>query len=1179
MIEDKNKSKIPSPMDYEALRDYGLEYIKQMGSRFWTDFGAHDPGVTILEALTLSINDLSYRSSVRMADLLTRKGGSHVSMEGTMFPADVIIPNAPTTEDDYRKIMLENIPGIRNIWFDEVKKTVDVPYIPKKLHAGETDLHGYYHVRVELESLETIYGNPRILSVVGRDLDGTCADHIDYDNYKELYSRCIRNLFLQHRNLCEDILDITFMDQVQIGLCAELEINSNIDMRVLLQQIYDKMYDYVCPTIQFHTVDDLLEAGRSPEEIFSVRSPELGFIDAQELASFKRKTDLYTSDVIALLMSIDGIRSVHHVHFIMDEIVINHTPVKRLVDGWREGKHLGIAASENLTFTMAKDFQRYEKYDSSLFVNSIVFTMNGLSFLPPSGEEGIRVQVRQDERKPLSSGFAKSMPVPQGSYRSTDRYFSFQNLFPATYRLGADTLPESASALRKAERLQLKAYLTFFDQILADYLSQLDSLQDLLAVGTVHNLAANDTYFHARLTDNDIVDVSKVIYGYPEYSVPSEDFSANLERKNAILDHLLTRFAESFAEYTALEFIRHRTDTRSSLAETVDDKKRFLSDFPRISSLRSCGIDLTSDSNVSGIERRIMRRLGINDPDGRGLISSGDEMGLYVLEHSLWAPQKPEDGFIQLSRKEGEAELLQDPYTFRVTVILPGWTDLSCSSNYRKYVERVIREEIPAHIFVKICWLSKEVMANFELSYFNWHNVMRERTRLNAGSDWEKRRSEANAAVVDAFGQFANIYPEAVLMADSVNDYDDGGDITRLDYTYLGSEDVHDFVEPEPVVPEPESAPVVPEPEPAPVVPEPEPVPEPVVEPTLEPEPEPVAPEPEPVPVAPEPAPVPDPEPASGSVRPYILVLTTKSSVAKSCIKAGAAFAGKEYAQYIKNGWTNFDILVCDKIFEEELKEIEPILAALGKMPDVESGTITGSPKKTVETLVAKYKEEIPAPEPEPVVEPVPDPAPVAPDPESEPEPEPVVVEPTPDPEPAPEPDPEPVPVPVIDTKDLRIVVLSASSGVRNTCLKAGATKAGNSDLIKEIKGGWTSFDVLVCETGLQSQVKKLESVLKPLGLMPSFENQTLTDNPLKIVKAIVSGEIKIKKISSPEPAKEPAKDEAVGIVEPVVSRTIEPEVIDGISVIMKLLLDTSKGARGEVSVILKSLLDAKSKE
>ena len=57
MEEDKNIAKTPSPKDYQGLRDYGLEYIRKIGSRHWTDFNVHDPGVTILEALTLG--DLS----------------------------------------------------------------------------------------------------------------------------------------------------------------------------------------------------------------------------------------------------------------------------------------------------------------------------------------------------------------------------------------------------------------------------------------------------------------------------------------------------------------------------------------------------------------------------------------------------------------------------------------------------------------------------------------------------------------------------------------------------------------------------------------------------------------------------------------------------------------------------------------------------------------------------------------------------------------------------------------------------------------------------------------------------------------------------------------------------------------------------------------------------------------
>ena len=756
MTENKNITKTPPPMDYDALRDYGLEYIRKVGSRYWTDFDIHDPGVTILEALTLAVNDLSYRSSANMADLLTRKGGRNVSLEGTMFPAEVILANAPTTPDDYRKLVLENIPGVRNVWFTPAERDIDIPYIPKRLQADTISVGGYYNVTVELENS---------------------------DQNEEEVAKAVRNLFIQHRNLCEDILEIKFLERVRVGLCAEIEIESGVDMRALLQEIYVRMCDYVNPSIPFHTVEDLLSRGREVKDIFSIIPPKLGFIDRQELASFDRKTILYTSDVIAILMGIKGIRSVHHIHFIVDD-----TSKGRRIEGRDVGKKLEIPDGEDISFTFVPDFQRNVRMDDevTLFVNSIIFCINGLTFLPPTpkGEDGIRVEARKDEREPLKD-FRKGMPVPEGSYRETDRYFSFQNIFPVTYRLGIDILPESASKLRKAERMQLKAYLTFFDQILSDYLAQLDRFQDLLSVRS-DDPESNTTYFHGKLTDDDIVDVSKVLRDYPDYLVPVEDFKENLSRKNAVLDHLLSRFAESFAEYASLEFIRNHADDDDMVKETVEDKKRFLGDYPRISSLRSCGLDWTDENSVTGSERRIMRRLGIDNPDARGRLSEQDELGLYIIEHNLLASSESEDGFLELARVDNEGSLLQDPYSFRITVLLPAWTDLSCNLDYRKYAEKIIREEIPAHLFVKICWVSRDVMAVFEDTYGRWRSVMKEGTLQTVAPDWETRRSEATAALVGVFGLFSNVYPEIKLADEGAHVYDDGVGVTRLDSTYLG---------------------------------------------------------------------------------------------------------------------------------------------------------------------------------------------------------------------------------------------------------------------------------------------------------------------------------------------------------------------------------------------------------
>ena len=62
------------------------------------------------------------------------------------------------------------------------------------------------------------------------------------------------------------------------------------------------------------------------------------------------------------------------------------------------------------------------------------------------------------------------------------------------------------------------------------------------------------------------------------------------------------------------------------------------------------------------------------------------------------------DEFMSTCDEGCESELF-DPYTYRVTVVLPGYGYRFADPNYRKYAEQLIREELPAHILAKICWV------------------------------------------------------------------------------------------------------------------------------------------------------------------------------------------------------------------------------------------------------------------------------------------------------------------------------------------------------------------------------------------------------------------------------------------------------------------------------------------
>ena len=61
-------------MDYAFLRETGIKYIQKVAGDSWTDHNAHDPGITILEALCYAITELGYRANHPIEDLLANDG-------------------------------------------------------------------------------------------------------------------------------------------------------------------------------------------------------------------------------------------------------------------------------------------------------------------------------------------------------------------------------------------------------------------------------------------------------------------------------------------------------------------------------------------------------------------------------------------------------------------------------------------------------------------------------------------------------------------------------------------------------------------------------------------------------------------------------------------------------------------------------------------------------------------------------------------------------------------------------------------------------------------------------------------------------------------------------------------------------------------------------------------------
>lgn len=119
-------------MDYERLRTEGIQHLEDLATYIWTDFNAHDPGITILEALCYAITDLGYRANLPIEDLLTKEGGN---FQKSFFPATDVLPTCPVTANDFRKVLID-FPGVRNAWVEKACPENVLIYIKKEKIEG-----------------------------------------------------------------------------------------------------------------------------------------------------------------------------------------------------------------------------------------------------------------------------------------------------------------------------------------------------------------------------------------------------------------------------------------------------------------------------------------------------------------------------------------------------------------------------------------------------------------------------------------------------------------------------------------------------------------------------------------------------------------------------------------------------------------------------------------------------------------------------------------------------------------------------------------------------------------------------------------------------------------------------------------------------------------------------------
>jgi hypothetical protein len=445
------------------------------------------------------------------------------------------------------------------------------------------------------------------------------------------------------RNLCEDVIKIGVVPSQEIAVCADIETENAVDLEEVLGQIYFAIDTFFSPPVRFYLLKELLDKGYSTEIIFEGPLLKHGFILDEDLRKKSLFTEIHVSDLYNLIMSIPGVKTIKYLQITN---YFNGIPLT-------EGEFWKLVLNQDKINGIVLPIDSYH-LNLDRLRSKIVFYKGDM---PIIADRQVANRIYNDLKATLSKPrinpdleILNDILPPVGKNYKLDEYYSLQNDFPFVYGVNRDGIPSDADIVRKTKIKQLKGYLLFFDQLLANYLSQLVQIKNLYATGNSNN----QTYFSQPVYDTPLPDATEDdnfysnnpppaplmpdtetlnFYGSPpllkDFATPAllttvdiddpdtyvaqwkvfangkknaykttlgeltEPVDDKLDRRNRFLDHLLARFAESFTDYAAMmyKFTGNMLESSSkkTAQEIADDKFNFLQQYHILSYNRGKG--------------------------------------------------------------------------------------------------------------------------------------------------------------------------------------------------------------------------------------------------------------------------------------------------------------------------------------------------------------------------------------------------------------------------------------------------------------------------------------------------------------------------------------------------------------------------------------------------------------
>lgn len=541
--------------NFARLLDIGVAAAQRLSSDHWTDFNEHDPGVTILEALTYALTDLSYRIDHPIEDLIASSMNEcDIPLEQQpLFTGDQVLTCAAHSEHDFRKLAYDKVRGLRDLWI-----------IPAS--GNKPGVHQVYVQRYNSGA---------------NDLPDPDAAEILQEVYQILNA---------NRPLGEDFLYPQLVPRRELKLKATISIAAEATPEAVLARILFRIGQKINPPPQLREVEQDMASGVAPDDIYNGPRLEMGWIPDDSLPPLGTRVSGET--IADTILSTDQVTGLH--------------AFKVCYTGPQDGVAQMVLSSEVPdpdVLVIRRDGVK-QRYDGQRVIAYVRHK-----------EESARWATSYASNRTDALRYA-SVPLGRPD-RNLGRYRSIQHLFPSVYRLGRESEapgagPATSSHSRptttddpQAARMQLKAYLLFFEQLLADALSQIAHTAKLFSF-SAHQ---QRTYYPQPLvpqTGQSLdapPDIARVLGAgdtkddwWSRYAERLSALSAGCdpvpERLNAMRSALLARFGAEVADERLWHLqSKPESDPRNFVEKLAEQKREYLANIVEIERDRAHGLD------------------------------------------------------------------------------------------------------------------------------------------------------------------------------------------------------------------------------------------------------------------------------------------------------------------------------------------------------------------------------------------------------------------------------------------------------------------------------------------------------------------------------------------------------------------------------------------------------------